>query len=773
MPQNTFQNINHEAAGPPFDESVISDINSTASQRTRVFDRSSYVANEFNGVKVLVDKGSNQHSNTRIYVHDASRLGSDLHDGAQAKGFTRSASDASDISKLSFFSIELVSDRGNAAHMNWEQSWLKQHNGHTPYAHSTSHHSPHGASGPGASRPDENQVEPAASSILFSEVATESADGVIDVEFVRNKICSALVKSAFSTRNYLPLDQLCEILSPYMVRQLLLKHFDETKASEYEREVIGTQDGDNPLPARRRRIFAILVMIYQVNRIARFIEENVDDTALPLHFERIQGPGRQANRVSYKLQREDEPYQRETYLRQHDNRQDEPVTKDFDVWPCHTAQDFIMWQPIIHVPFFQFPGDRIYFYDLRQDSILPFEDYDQQESGGYGSVRKATIHSSHHNREGNSKSQQSDCFAIKKPHIPCLSDYLQEIDIFDKLGIEDKGNDPNHPSHLIQLQLTFKHGRYYYLVFPWADGNLKKFWSQRTANPKDLAEVRWFMTQCSGITRGLRKLHHLSTQLSQKTGNANAVNAVNGTGMILGVKEWGRHGDIKPENILWFKCYNRERDYLVISDFGLTQFNSAHSRSKVHQDQILGFSGTYRPPDLHLENQPISQNYDVWSLGCVFLEFLSWFLLGYEEGVDAFAQARVDDSLNGDVREDTFFAFENGLNGTPRKATLKKSVVEWIEKLHKTPQCTEPLHSFLDLIQFTMLVPNPHERRKCGWVDTKLRHLKSGCLKSDEFAMKATSRGPDPNRYPEPPEEPRIVRTARPSSKFTMPTPNL
>ena len=204
-----------------------------------------------------------------------------------------------------------------------------------------------------------------------------------------------------------------------------------------------------------------------------------------------------------------------------------------------------------------------------------------------------------------------------------VDDYLQEIDPFDKLGIYNEDSPPNH---LIPLQLTFRHGRDHYLMFPWADGNLKKFWSQRTANPKDLAEVRWFMTQCSGITGGLRKLHHLSTQLSQKVGNVNAVNAVNGTEMILSGKEWGRRGDIKPENILWFKRYNHERDYLVISDFGLTQFNqfnSTHSWSKVHQDQILGLSGTYRPPDLHLENQTISQNYDVWSLGCVFLEFLS------------------------------------------------------------------------------------------------------------------------------------------------------
>ncbi|KAJ4177996.1 hypothetical protein NW767_014966 [Fusarium falciforme] len=68
------------------------------------------------------------------------------------------------------------------------------------------------------------------------------------------------------------------------------------------------------------------------------------------------------------------------------------------------------------------------------------------------------------------------------------------------------------------------------------------------------------------------------------------LDASNASKMVLAQpqddKEWGRHGDINPENILWFENYdNRQRDHLVISDFGLTQFNSAHSRSKVLQDQ--------------------------------------------------------------------------------------------------------------------------------------------------------------------------------------------
>ncbi|KAI8677918.1 Protein kinase domain-containing protein [Fusarium keratoplasticum] len=574
----------------------------------------------------------------------------------------------SELGQFTFFSIPVVSDRGNACHMKWEQSHLRKRDYYPPSGHPTS------------------PLDCLASSTPFEGEAIESTGDVEDSESIKNRICSLLQQSAFNAKDYLPLEQLCKVLSPSVVHQLLLQQFGPTKASEYEREVLGTQTSVPALPPRWQRIFAILVLIDQLKRLPKFIECGVDDTALPFHFTRIKS-GPLVN-VSYMPN----PY-----------RPDDSILKEFDVWPYHTAQGFTLWQPIIHVPFLKFPGDRIYFYDLDQSSTLPFLQYDLQQTDGYGSVHKVTIHPSHYNSYKNSKGQQPVCFAVKR--TMSVDDYIQEIDLFDKLGIENRDSLSNH---LIPLQLTFRHGRDYYLMFPWADGNLKELWRQRTANPEDLDQVRWFIAQCSGLCRGLGKIHHLSTQLSHE-----GVNLGNAKQMILGGKEWGRHGNIKPENILWFENYKGEQDLLVISDFSLTQFNSAHARSKVQQNQILGFSGTYRAPDLHLETQPISQNYDVWSLGCVFLEFLSWFLFDYEEAVNVFTQARVDGSLNGDVKEGTFFSVENGLNGTPRKATLKKSVVEWIEKLHKTPQCTEPLHSLLDLIQFTMLVPNPHERWKC------------------------------------------------------------
>jgi serine/threonine protein kinase len=229
-------------------------------------------------------------------------------------------------------------------------------------------------------------------------------------------------------------------------------------------------------------------------------------------------------------------------------------------------------------------------------------------------------------------------------------------------------------NHLIPLQLTYKYGENYFLIFPWADGNLKAFWASQDPDCQREERVWWFFEQCVGITFGLRKIHHLGTLPKDNLGT-NKLDVKVLPKRVLNDDKWGRHNDIKPENILWFKEFDEKKDHLVISDFGLTRFNSARSKSIAPADQIQGFSATYKPPDLHF-NDGISQTYDVWSLGCVFLEFVSWFLLG-GKSIDDFEHARLHDKLEsqGEVPEDKFFALVPAAKQR-QTAVLKQSVVK-------------------------------------------------------------------------------------------------
>jgi serine/threonine protein kinase len=270
--------------------------------------------------------------------------------------------------------------------------------------------------------------------------------------------------------------------------------------------------------------------------------------------------------------------------------------------------------------------------------------------------------------------------------------------------------------HLVKLLATYRwHGRYH-LIFPYARLNLRNYWKETPTPEFSQTTISWMLWQCKGIAAGLYAIHEYknSERKQQATlgsdlphGRANKDNL------------FGRHGDIKPENILWYdEDTHHGLGLLLIADFGLMEFHSEHSRSNVRADGVA-CSPTYAPPELELRLH-ISPAYDIWSLGCVFLEFVTWLVLGSQE-LDGFPEARaftVTDGLN----DDTFFTILTGEGSRPR-AIVRPGVTKWIEKLHRAPRCTQFVHEFLDLISSEMLLVEASERIKCGALNTKLADM--------------------------------------------------
>lgn len=93
-----------------------------------------------------------------------------------------------------------------------------------------------------------------------------------------------------------------------------------------------------------------------------------------------------------------------------------------------------------------------------------------------------------------------------------------------------------------------------------------------------------------------------------------------------GLGKYGRHGDIKPDNILWFKNIPGSNygasGILRIADFGLGRFHGRESRSNDPAGNNPA-SPTYKPPECKL-GKFISRAYDIWSLGGLYLEFITW-----------------------------------------------------------------------------------------------------------------------------------------------------
>ncbi|KAF6839179.1 serine/threonine protein kinase [Colletotrichum plurivorum] len=570
----------------------------------------------------------------------------------------------------------------------------------------------------------------------------------MDVEEIADLIRRKSVTSAMFEKDFLPHDELKILINRRDVTSLLRKAFPLRKHRNIPylvEQIMGksndseTREKQGPL---RRRIFATLIMMEKIVLIEDFIGDNVEDSDLPLGVRRVERP---------------------RHVLEFYNRDAKPLSK-LNTWTSKNKEDFAHRQESFCAPFFELPGDRVCFYQLERGAILPYLVHRQTYVGGYSSVTQVEIHGSHYSH---GKRQQVSIlngqtpinadsvyqaqrgagkyFAVKELHPNNEAAYRREVELFEKIGV---GRNGRSPDHLIQLQLTYRHGDRYFLVFPWADGNLQKFWKKNTGvfNPSRSNDTKWFFTQCRGLLRALRKIHHFSSM----SGPGNNIPDLGDLNSILGQKDYGRHGDIKPENILWFEKHDGNDNYLVIADFGLTSFNTAHSRSKVANDAVTGCSGTHRPPEMDLKSE-ISPRYDIWSLGCVYLEFVSWFLLGYAETHHTFTGHRLNEERQQGKRapEDTFYIVYQRHTGTERvpDAKVKDSVVKWIDKLHSQKHCTEPLHVFLDLILFKMLVTKPSDRWTCEQVSTEVNSLFQKCVDSTLCATTGVLGARNPQRF--------------------------
>jgi serine/threonine protein kinase len=248
---------------------------------------------------------------------------------------------------------------------------------------------------------------------------------------------------------------------------------------------------------------------------------------------------------------------------------------------------------------------------------------------------------------------QNRFFAVKKLFSTNEAEWKSEIEILKKFSAN-----PN--IHLISLLATFEQSGHVHLFFPWADADLQTFWKSIKSTPiPGLKTARWVARQCLGIASGIVAIHkHLSTKTqSSRTGEGNSAEEVKKDNL------YGRHGDIKPRNILWFQDGPDEDDMgtLVITDFGIAELNSKNSRSN-KPNRYIKFSPTYCAPEAHVPGGEICRSYDVWTLGCLYLEFVTWLLGGWKLVLE-FARVRQTPekgSPRDEAKLDRFFELEIG-----------------------------------------------------------------------------------------------------------------
>ncbi|KAF4339471.1 serine threonine kinase [Fusarium beomiforme] len=320
------------------------------------------------------------------------------------------------------------------------------------------------------------------------------------------------------------------------------------------------------------------------------------------------------------------------------------------------------------------------FYDCGNSFRPSFDKVEHLKSGGTGQVFRFSIHPSHvTDYGGEGKTEVS--FAVKIICNGKAQDYAREVDAYRRLRLAE---DP-HP-HIVPLLASFRWNNNYHLVFPLADGDLAMFWRNQPKPTHNKRTLEWFGSQMRGLVDGLTVLHggHQGSQEPEP-------------------HRYGVHGDLKPENILWF---NDDTKYAA---FALTDFGSSYFLSPEKRDVPKGLKHTpvYRAPEVDTTSEGITQAYDIWSLGCVFAEAVTWLLDGYS-GIMELTKARLD-KMNNSPNRDAFFCLRLDKKGG-LIASVKSKVQNRLTLLRRNSRFSPFIDDMLSLILDGMLKIDMQQR---------------------------------------------------------------
>ncbi|KAJ9495077.1 hypothetical protein H2202_009552 [Exophiala xenobiotica] len=311
--------------------------------------------------------------------------------------------------------------------------------------------------------------------------------------------------------------------------------------------------------------------------------------------------------------------------------------------------------------------------------------------GSFGVVFKARIDRDHHSF---SYFDDED-FALKKFNnldADAAASVEAESDLLAKLA------DAPHPNITTHLA-SWKQGGVCYMLFRCADYNLRRFMELKPTPEWTNSQLPAILGQMAWLTDGLRHIHNLGPANLQPDGIQE--HAEPGRRRH---SQSGYHHDLKPGNIL--VTINRDTEDLLfsISDFGSAKMGQILSGSRPSQFTRNRYPGdpVYGAPDTILEGKS-SRPYDIWSMGCVMLELLTWIIGTSIEGnsVQAFQDARLKTIANAYGDQDTAFWYQD----ESRRVLLKPAVVEQLKILQK--HC-EGRGVFPELIHWTGRMLNVH-----------------------------------------------------------------
>lgn len=416
------------------------------------------------------------------------------------------------------------------------------------------------------------------------------------------------------------------------------------------------------------KLFASLVWNESMTSIDDFYRCKIDDTKLPLELKIIEQDGETwINVFEYKFGQlnviEDHPFH-------------EPGWSDIFIGNFRDNAQWFFQSPVFYGHQF-----RYHFHDRAR---MPFisETHVSQRESHFSVVEQWQVHRNHLQL-----GQFTGLHHLPDEHPSVAIKELKTmgVDVGTFKAIAEKEaraleriRELDHP-HLIKAIAYYTKRDRHYVMFPWAKlGNLRDFWKKDPAKLSG-GYLQWAFRQLSGLAEAIGKLHHSDTDES-----------------------W-RHGDLKPENILCFEHDSKDHDpcILVIADVGLTQVHEKMTEMRKEATRTNQGTVMYEPPEAELQpTEPRSRRYDIWSMGCIYLEFVIWLLYG-AKGLNQF---RSDLCAAGGTTR--FYVVEEIQNSHMKTARLNNVAQKWIDWIKKDTRCPEntAVRRLIELVVSKLLV---------------------------------------------------------------------
>ncbi|RFN49035.1 het-domain-containing protein [Fusarium flagelliforme] len=334
-------------------------------------------------------------------------------------------------------------------------------------------------------------------------------------------------------------------------------------------------------------------------------------------------------------------------------------------------------------------------HDFDTQAILPFTEKHpgSAAAGAFGEVMKYKIYQSHLDT-CDLKIPCTEFVAVKKIKLEGNQDRQIKITGWEKEVRALWKMRALREEHIVNFITAFRFGQdEHYLILEWADGgNLRTLWESFT-QPLTAELVRDAFDQLLGLSRALFRVHNPMDENK--------------------LYQHFRHGDLKPENILWFKDSSDSTRIgtLKIGDWGLAKQHSDVTQLRTIQTSTGFGTRRYEPPEertVHGNSLIVptktgniarrrSRLYDLWAMGCIWLEFLIWLMYG-SEGLDAFNR-----SFNRGQAENPSY-YEIDMNGM---AKVHHVALRWLEHMARDPVCQvgqTALGNLLEIIRDRLLV---------------------------------------------------------------------